>query len=198
MANPSIDGVIYRVRIKWLLHGQQCFNVINFHNRGVQDLIDNLLTPILACITDNLIPVLSNECTLLGADVKNITGSTAQEAEVTLSSGNVGTESVNSLPSTNTAVVALKTTHPGRTGRGRMALLGIPEDHQANSQIDATFIAAAVAFLACMFTAFVNSDPLATPFFHWSVWSKKDSQAYAISSTAVRSVVGSMRSRKVH
>jgi len=198
MANPSIDGVIYRVRIKWMLHNQQCFNVLTFHNRGVQDLIDDLLTPVLACITTHLIPVLSNEATLLGADVKNITGSVAQEAEVSLTSGNVGTESVNSLPSTCTAVVALRTTHPGRTGRGRMALLGIPEDHQANSQIDATFIAAAVAFLACMATGFINSDPLSTPFFHWSVWSKKDNTAYAISSSAVRSVVGSMRSRKVH
>jgi len=197
MANPSIDGVNYQVRIKWLLHGQTCYNVLAFTGRGVQDLIDNLVQPILNCIVDNLLPVLSNEITLLGADVKNISGSTAQEAEVTLTSANTGGESNNSLPSTNAAVVALKTTHPGRTGRGRMFLPGIDEDHQANSELDATFIAAAVAFLACMATAFINSDPLATPFFHWSVRSRKDNQLYSISSTAVRSVVGTMRSRKV-
>ena len=198
MANPSIDGVVYRVRIKWLLHGQQCFNVLTFVSRGVKDLVNDLLIPVLGCITDNLIPVLSNECTLQGADVKNITGGTAQEAEYTLTADNVGTEAVNSLPSTCTAVIALKTFHPGRTGRGRMALPGIPEDRQANSTVDATFIAAAVAFLACMAAAFINTDPLATPFMHWSVWSKKDNTAYEISSTAVRQVVGSMRSRKVH
>jgi hypothetical protein len=197
MPNPSIDGVDYQVRIKWLLHGQQCINVLNFTSRGVVDLITDVLEPILACVTDNLLPVLSDDITLQGADIKSITGSVLQEAESTLVSANVGGDSADSLPSINAAVVALRTTHPGRTGRGRMFLPGIPEDHQSASSVDATFIAAAVAFLACMAAAYVNSDPLATPFFHWAVRSRKDNQNYPITSTAVRSVVGSMRSRKI-
>lgn len=197
MANPSIDGVDYQVRLKWLLHGQECLNVLNFTSRGVQDLVDDLLLPVLACVTDNLIPVLTSDCTLVGADVKSITGSVLQEAEVSLTADNIGADTADGIPSTNAAVVALHTSHPGRTGRGRMFLPGISEFHQENSRIDATFIAAAVAFLACMAAAYINTDPLATPFFHWSVRSRKDNTNYPILSTAVRSVIGSMRSRKV-
>lgn len=193
----SIDNTDYQVRVKWSLHGQQCLNVLAFHGRGVQDLVNDLLQPILDCITTNLLPILSEECMLEGVDVKNIGGSTAQEAELNISSANTGGVTGNSLPSTNTAVVRLKTTHPGRTGRGRMALPGIAEDNQANSELDATFIAAAVAFLACMATAFINTDPTFSPFFHWSVRSRKDSILYPISSTSVNPIVGTMRSRKV-
>jgi len=194
---PSIDGVSYQVRLKWRLHGQQCFNVLNFTSHGSQDLINDLLLPILNCVTTHLLPVLSNEVTLDGADVKNVTGSVAQEGESVLTSGNVGGVSGNSLPSTCSAVIALKTTHPGRTGKGGMRLLGIPEANQALSVVDATFLAAAVAFLACMASAFINGDPPATPFFDWCVRSKKDSAFYPINSTAVRQVIGSQRSRKL-
>ena len=193
----SIDGVSYQLRLKWRLHGQQCFNVLHFSSQGSQDLINNLLVPVVECVVDNLLPILSNEVTLDGADVKNVTGSTAQEAEHVLTSGNIGGVSGNSLPSTCAATVALKTVHAGRTGKGRMSLLGIPEANQANSTVDATFLAAAVAFLACMATAFINGDPPATPFFDWVVRSKKDNQFYAVQQTAVRQVIGSQRSRKL-
>jgi len=198
MANPSIDGVVYQVRLKWLLHGQVCYNVLHFRGRGVQDLIDNLLTPVINCVVENLLPVLSHDIKLTSADVNSITGSVAQEAEVPNILDNVGTLSTDSLPSTNTAVFAFKTGHPGRTGRGRMAVPGIAEETSAQSQVDGAFIVAAAAFLACMAAAFINSDPLSTPFFHWAVWSRKDSQAYEITSTAVRPIIGTMRSRKVH
>lgn len=197
MPTMSIDGESYQVRIKWLLHGQECLNVLNFVNRGSQDLITNLVQPILDCIVDNLLPVLSSDCTLTGADVKVITGSVAQEETVTLDTGNVGAESVDSLPSTNTAVIRLKTSHAGRSGKGRMALPGIPEDKQQSSTLDPAFITAAVAFIACMVAAYVNSDPLATPFFHWAVRSRKDNAFYPITSASVNTVVGTMRSRKV-
>lgn len=193
----SVDGDRYQVRIKWLLHGQECLNVLNFVNRGSADILTVLVQPILDCIVDNLLPVLSNEITLKGADFKNVSGTTAQEGEIILTADNVGAESVDSLPSFNALVVNLRTNHPGRTGRGKMFLPGIAEDRQETSQVDATFIAAAVAFLACMVTAFVNSDPLATPFFHWSVYSRKDTAAYPIQTATPNAVIASMRSRKV-
>jgi len=197
MANPSIDDTNYELRIKWTMHGQILYNVLNFKGRGVQDLVDNLITPVLTCIQENLLPVLTTEIVLAGADVRNTSGSVAQEATVSLIGDNEGTTASEGLPTIDAAVVKLKTTHPGRTGRGRMFLPGIPELHQHNSLVDATFVAAAVAFLACMATAFINSDPLATPFFHWCVRSRKDNQMYPISSTSVNLVIGSLRSRKV-
>lgn len=197
MANPSIDGVDYQVRLHWLLHGQICYNVLHFTSRGVQDLVDNLLVPVMTCVTDHLIPVLSHDVELTGADVKNITGSVAQEVEAAPADVGVGSESVDSLPSINAAVISLKTTHPGRSGRGRMFLPGIPEDKQQGSKLDPVFITAAAAFLACMVAAFVNSDPLATPFFHWSVRSRKDTANYPITTAVCKPIIGSMRSRKI-
>lgn len=193
----SIDGVSYQVRIKWLVHSQECLNVLHFVNRGSSDILTTLVQPILDCITTNLLPVLSDECTLIGADFKAVTGSVAQEGEIALVSANVGGDADNSLPSFNAAVVNLRTNHPGRTGRGKMFLTGISEGNQANSQLDATFIAAAVAFLACMVSAYVNSDPLASPFYHWSVFSRKDTAFYPVQTATPNPTVASMRSRKL-
>jgi hypothetical protein len=193
----SIDGVSYQVRIRWLLHGQQCENVLNFTSHGSQDLVENLLIPVLGCITDNLLPILSNEAQLLGAVCKNVTGSVAQEVEKNATGTGLGTLSTDSLPSTNAAVVRLKTTHPGRTGRGFMKLLGIPEDHTESSKLDAVFIAAALAFLACMAAAFIAGDPPAAVRFDWCVRSRKDNAFYPIIDTSVNPIIGTQRSRKV-
>jgi len=197
MPTPSIAGVKYQVRIKWLLHGQSCLNVWTFNSVGVLDLITDLLEPILACIVDNLLPVLSDDLTLEGADFKNITGSVAQEGFVNQTTSNNGTVSGDSLPSTNAMVIALQTSHVGRSGKGRMFLPGIPESKQASSLVDATFIAAAVAFLACMFAAYRAADPPAAAQFIWVLHSRKDNQFYPITGGAPRNVVASMRSRKV-
>lgn len=197
MAVNSIDGVKYQVRIRWTLHGQTCYNVLHFISRGSMDLVTVLLQPILACIVDNLLPVLSNEVTLNGATVKNVSGSVAQEAEETLTTDNVGEISGQSLPSTNTAIIALRSAHAGRSGRGRMALLGIDESRQNGSQVDATFLAAAAAFIVCMLDAYHDSDPLATPQFHWAIWSRTDNDFYPVESASPKPIVGSMRSRKI-
>jgi hypothetical protein len=193
----SIDGVSYQVRIKWLLHGQQCFNVLNFTSAGSQDLINDLLLPILDCIDQHLLPILSNEVTILGADCKNVTGNVAQEVSASPQGDLQGTHVNDSLPSTNAAVINLKTTHPGRTGRGRMKLLGITEDHQVGSKLDLVFITAAVAFLACMAAKFIAGDPPAAARFDWVVRSRKDNAFYPIVNTAVNPIIGTQRSRKV-
>lgn len=193
----SIDGVQYQVRLKWLYHSQHCFNVLYFHNLGSQDIETNLLQVLLDCVTTHLLPVLAPGVTLLGADFKNVTGTTAQEGEVALSSGNVGTDSSNGLPSTNAAVIKIVSVHPGRTGKGRMFIPGIPEDRQATSTLDATFIAAAVAFIACMIAGFYNVDPVHTPFFHWVLRSKKDNQYYQITNGIPTPTIGTLRSRKL-
>jgi len=197
MAMMSVDGQYYQVRIKYLLHGQQCYNVLNFLSRGSLDLNTALLQPILACVTTHLIPILSVDLTVQGADVKNITGSVAQETEEALETDNVGETTGDGLPSTNAAVVSLRSSHAGRSGRGRFFLPGIPESKQATSQLDPTFIAAAIAFCACMFTAFHDADPLSTPLFHWVIYSRKDSTGYTVESYAPKAIVATMRSRKV-
>lgn len=197
MPLPSIDGDFYQVRVKWSLHGQECLNVLNFHGRGVQDLLTDLVQPILDCIVTNLLPVLSDECTLLGGDVKNVSGVTAQEGEIVLTGSNDGGVASHSLPSFNSARINLKTSHPGKTGKGSMKLLGIPESLQQDSLADATFIAGAVAFVACMIAAYVNSDPLHSPFFHWAVRSRKDAAFYHIVTAVPKSDLGTQRSRMI-
>lgn len=193
----SLDGQLYQVRLKWRLHQQQCLNVLNFLARGSQDVDTNLIQPIINCIVTHLLPVLTNQITLEAVDWKVITGTVAQEGVHTLTTGNVGALSGDGLPSTNACVLTLKTVRSGRSGRGRMFLPGIAESSQANSSVDATFIAAAVAFLACMITAFFNSDPLHTPFFHWMLRSRKLNTTFQITGGEPKAIVATMRSRKV-
>ena len=193
----SIDGVTYQVRLKWLLHGQECFNVLNFTSAGSLDLLEGLVLPVLECVKDNLLPILSNQIQLVGADCKNITGSVAQEVEANAEGTGLGTLVSESLPSTNAAVIRLRTNHAGRSGRGRMKLAGIGESSSNLSKLDPVFIAGAVAFLACMAAAFIAGDPPAAARFDWVVRSRKDSASYAIVNTSVNPIIGTQRSRKV-
>jgi hypothetical protein len=197
MPAPSVNGVHYQVRIEYLLHGQQCFNVLNFLSTGSQDLVDDLLLPILNCFTTALLPVLSNELKIVGADYKSLDGVALQEGAQTLSADNVGEITGNSLPSTNAAIISLRTAHPGRTGKGRMFLPGIDESRSANSQVDATFIAAALNFVICMAASYFVGDPPASNQFVWVVRSRKDNAFYPITNAIPKTIVGSMRSRKV-
>jgi len=48
-----------------------------------------------------------------------------------------------------------------------------------------------------MAEAFIAGDPVPANFMHWSIFSRKDNQFYPIKTTAVRTVIGTMRSRKV-
>lgn len=193
----SIDGETYQVRLKWRLHGQQCLNVLFFTSRGSQNIEQNLLQVLITCVTDNLMPILSSEVALESVDFKNVTGSVAQEGEVPGPQPAVGEIVGNSLPSTNAAVIKINSIHPGRTGKGRMFLPGIPESEQANSLVDATFLAAAAAFLVCMIAGFYDADPLATPKFHWMLRSKKDATFYQITGGTPKALIGTLRSRKV-
>lgn len=196
MPDPSIDGAKYQVRIKWLLHGQACFNVLTFVSRGVLDLQAIMLTNVLTCLQDSILPVLGQDVTLVGADYKRIDAAPAQEGSITLTTDNVGGETAESLPSTNAAVLALRSSHPGRSGKGRMFLPGISEVQQANSLLNPTFITAAVAYLLCMKQQFSEQDPPATAQFVWNIHSRKDAAFYPIVGTSVTSVIASLRSRK--
>jgi hypothetical protein len=195
MPFPSVDGTHYQVRIKYTLEGQQCFNVLSFLSHGSLDLVDDLLTPILSCITTHLLPVLSGDLAVNGLDVKNIDGATAVETELAAVAAE-GALSTGALPSASAAVIALRTTHPGRTGKGRLFLPGIDEESADGSTLDATFIAAAVAFLACMLTAFKAGDPPAANQFYWMVHSRKDNAFYPVDSAVPRTTLSYLRSRK--
>jgi hypothetical protein len=196
MPNPSIANVHYQVRIKWLQRGQEMVNVLHFKSHGSMDLIEDLLLPVLGCVTQHLLPVLSTQISLTGADVKSIDSSTLQEIQFTNPSPGFGAASGGDAPVGTSCVVALRTLHPGRTGRGRMFLPGIDEELLEGSTLDAAFITAAVAFLTCMAEAYWIGDPPAATQFVWMLRSKKDNAFYPITGYNVRSVASYLRSRK--
>lgn len=197
MPAPSIDGHAYEARVHWRLHNQDMFNVMHFVSAGSSDLLNDLLIPLLTCFTDHLIPVLSNECELIDADVKDLTDPTQNQYSTTPADLGVGTEAVNSLPGFNTAVIKLRTSHGGKSGRGRLSLSGIPEDRAALGSIDATFLAAAAAFIACVVAKFIAGDPPAAVRFDWAVRSRKLNQYFPVTQAVAKSLIGTMRSRKI-
>jgi hypothetical protein len=62
--------------------------------------------------------------------------------------------------------------------------------------LDATFIAAAVAFIACMATSFFVGDPPAATQFVWVLNSRKDNAYYDITSVTPKPIASFLRSRK--
>lgn len=196
MPVPSIDGVHYRVRLKWLIRGQECFNVMHFRSAGSQDLIDDLLVPILACASTHLIPVLSENITLIGADAQNVDGSVAQFADNPISSDNVGELTGGDAPTGTSALFIVRTLHPGRNGQGRFFVPGIDEESLDGSTLDATFLAAAVAFVACVAASFFVGDPPAATQFVLTLFSRTDNAFYDVTSITPKPTASFLRSRK--
>lgn len=193
----STNNGIYRVRLRWLQSGQQMYNVFHFKSAGVQPIIANLLQVLFECAVTNLLPVLADSIQLVGADVQNMPGTGALEAEYTPVAVAEGGDASAGLPTFNAVVVNLRSLTGGRTGRGRMFLPGIPTAHVDTDQYDDPFDVALTAFLDCLATAFFIGDPPAALQFRMGVWSKKDNALHEVASYKKQRLIASMRSRRV-
>lgn len=206
MPTNASDGEIFQVRPVMRLHDQQVMNVLHFRATGGPVIETDLIGALINCITTVLFPGLSADLTLERVDVKKVSAGAAKELEQTLVADNVGEEAGDCLPSHNAAVVTLRTIVPGRSGRGRMYLPGIPESGQAQSKISPELATIIAAFIDCMFTSFKIGDPPATNQFVWGVYSRKlgsptppytSAGFAAITNYRVNTVIGTQRSRKV-
>lgn len=180
-ALPAISaqpGEIIQVVIRGKLEQQDCLNILYFRaNDAVQDILTALLVKVAVCIMQNLIPVLSSQYTLeriVGRVVSPAVGPdtwwTPDNDDVT--QGALATGGATSFVS---AVISIRTTRGGRTGRGRMFIGGVAEAATINSYINKEhpMWAGLIAFVECMLSQFhSNNDPVSAQL-SWGIMSRK-------------------------
>jgi len=175
MAAPWAAGV--KLRIIGKVQGQDCINVMHFAtNTVINDaptrdaLILALLTAMLQCCTEKLLPAVSSDYTLLGVDATPIH---PQKGDATFKAADPN--SVGQLSQSSVSFVAtlmeVRTGLGGRSHRGRNFLPPVGEANTANSLIDGGALLDLVEFVTCVAGKFIGQA--ATEAWRLGVFSRK-------------------------
>ena len=157
---------LYQLRFDGRIEEQECKNILHFmcvSSSGDDDVAVHLVAVVLACFVTNVLPVLAPTYSLDGITWKKVGPVLGPENFTAGPASSDGGSTADSLPSFNSALISIRTTRGGRSGRGRMFIGGIPEDQTQASRIDVEgpFWAALQAFVQCVVTQFVGlSDPM--------------------------------------
>ena len=176
MPIPAALNSAWEVRLEGLLEGQKTENVFHFVCVGATaDVELNLILVFVTCFLENMLPVLSAQWSFQRVVYKQVSPTLGLEniytTDLPASGGAAGAQ----LPSYVSALFSEHTTFAGRSGRGRKYFAGIPEAATIGSALDPThaFWAGALAFAACVISAFVHPDPAGgTDLFDLSVYSR--------------------------
>lgn len=179
MAAPWALGA--RVRIMGEIHGQQTVNVLHFASNTAEfdvappsPLLDALLTAVLQCAVEALLPAVTQDWTLQevnGVFIYNSGGSPLTDPQVaTPAAGAIGELSPQSV-SFASSLLQLRTGVAGRRGRGRLFLPPAGETEIAQSTNDASVQTLLVAFANCMVGKFLGPTP--TTDWRWGILSRK-------------------------
>lgn len=156
---------LYQVRIDGRIENQQTKNVMHFmqySTDGDNDVETHLVLAILNCFITNLLPVMSSAWTLESATWKQLAPTLGNENQTVPAGILQGAGGADALPSYCSALLSIRTTLGGRSGKGRMFLPGIPENQTEGSLIDKDLAmwAALLAFAVCIIQTFgVKADP---------------------------------------
>jgi hypothetical protein len=212
MAQAVAVGDIVQVTPRYEIEGQQTENVMYFQCLNADpNMLANLLLVVATCIITHLLPALGSNCTLESVHGKIVGPAVGGEDEWTPGTGDVvaGAAAGDSEPSFVAAVVSLYTAHPGRTGRGRMFIGGIPEGSTTGSllNIETGAYPAIVATMACIAAAFPLRELGSAAAYEWGQYSRKDGAVtkppypvvgyHGITRFVVRRELGTQRRRKL-
>lgn len=204
---------LYQVRFDGHIEEQECKNVLHFlcvGSTGDDDVAVHLIAVVLACFVTNLLPVLAPTYELDGITWKRVGPTLGPENFTAATGATQGASTADALPSFSSALVSIRTSRGGRSGRGRMFLAGIPEDQTTASHIntEGPFWAALAAFVQCIVTSFVGlADPMpAANKWQFGIYSRKVGGAkfpFAVTGFAPatnlvpKSLIATTRSRKI-
>lgn len=196
---------IARVVINGEIHGQRTVNVLHFKAvQGGPNLLTLLVTAVVQCIIESLLPRLSSEWRFHGVKATQLTGDFDELIDSSQSAQ--GGVAQDAMPSLIAAVIRFHTAKRGRRGRGRMYIAGAvttSEDESQWENPDVTF----GDFLTCLLTKFVGFQGDVPTDNNWRlvVYSRKDDEDGMSLQDACALVVGgsvngdvcTMRSRKL-
>lgn len=171
-------GEVWRVLLQGSIEEQQCENVLWFRAATPDpDVLAGLLADIIECFLTALVPHLSATYTFERAIAQRCVPTMGAEVIYTPDAAVdvQGAAAGDALPSYSSALISLRSSRAGRSGRGRMFIAGVPE-----SQTVASYLAteldlwpALLAFCLCMLGKFVAGDPPAPAQWEWGVFSRK-------------------------
>jgi hypothetical protein len=177
MPTPVLTGQIVQVLVQGVIEQQQCENVWYFRAQADDtDMLAHLLADIASCLL-GLIPILAPTYTLERIKGKIVSPAVGGEDEWIPAANDFvqGTAAGDAEPSFVSALISLHTTRPGRSGRGRIYIAGVPEGDTTGSLLnpEAPLWGALIAFVACMLDKFKSRDVPGNGAYDWGVMSRK-------------------------
>jgi len=211
MAEVTVEGHVYQVRIHGTIEGQEYINVLHFQAvTGNVDIVEFLLIVVYLCFLNTLVPKLGSAFRLNKVSGKRVSPSVGPEWEY--SGGptdvHVGAAEGDTLPSFVSVRTDIRCERGGRSGRGSFAIAGIPDAATTGSTIieSSEFFIAFKAFIECLRDSFLQGWEFSTKKFHIGVVSRKlgekkppynlDQFSTAVSLTP-HNRVGTQNSRKI-
>lgn len=171
-------GSVWQVLVQGNIEDQQCENVIYFRTPlGDSDVLAHLIADLVECFVTGLVPVLSDSYVFERIVARQIVPTVTEEVIYTPPSNMAvqGAAAGDSEPSYVSALISLRTTRAGRSGRGRMYIAGVPEGDTIRSRIntEADLWIGLLAFITCMLGKFLTQDPPVADKWEWGVFSRK-------------------------
>lgn len=165
---PGVDDTLHEVVVHMRQQQQQVLNVWQFRNEtAVDDMEVRLLRALMLCYIEVLLPGLGSKLTLEKVTGMQVGPTLGPIYEIGPEEGDVivGAAAGDTLPTHDSICANIHTVRPGRSGRGRKFIPGIPEGATDGSNVTTTSAAwlAVVAFLACVGTKFIHGTELAGP-----------------------------------
>jgi hypothetical protein len=175
----AAEGEIYEVVLLSKIQEQDHNNVFHFAAASASDDVQlRLLKALVDCFLLNMMPGLTNQFRCVGAVGRRVSptfGNAVEYFHTNTSIANVGLVTTDGLPSFNAALISIHTSLPGKSGRGRFSLGGIPEGSTTNSMLnpEAIFWTSLLAFIACLVEKFIVGDPIPANAWQMGVLSRK-------------------------
>lgn len=164
MAAPWAHGA--EVTIIGEVHGSRTNNVwhlatnaTTFDNpTALNDALVALAEAMLACYIEHILPAVTSDWQLLGAEARAIAPAASDPAVVAATANTVGSDGPTNVSFAST-LVNLRTGGGGKSGRGKKFLPPTGDPSMQNSQVDGSKLVIIGEFLACVAGKFLGASP---------------------------------------
>jgi len=202
-------GDVYRIAYVGTWNGQQVVNVFHFKMKSNVEPVSTAATYLTTALYSLYKTKVQNTLTWNLVQGRKLT-IPLQGLDYNLPTPQVGSNAVASQPMTHAVVVSLRTQYAGRRYRGRLYLPGLNSTYISNGNIATTDRNAIQTYFDDMVAAVGSTGSNAD--LQWGVWSRvvgevKNASGHVtsydyngftpITSTIVRTILGSMRTRAI-
>lgn len=203
-------GDVFEVRVVGKLDNQDAINVWHFKaTEAVEGVEETLIAALIECIITTILPKSTDDYTLLKAQFMRVSPTSSALLESAVDTAAVVQAGGDGVPGFCAALVSLRTEFPGKSGRGRKYIAGIPEVATNCGVLvqESDYWAQFVAFVLCVASKFIGTTavPATTPW-RLQVLSRKLGNAKApynanqfhdVVTMSPNQIIASMRSRRI-